>query len=118
MRGIHVPVPNASAESPTDMAKLPQALMGLNLLSSEGKALRSSDFVGFETAPMRLSRAAFGEKCVVANVNRNPRSSAKDALYFFNIVDRRLSRVLGGLILIGLPRVKVVMSVLWAYSVI
>ena len=45
-------------------------------------------------------------------------AAQKDALYFFNIVDRRLSRVLGGLILIGLPRVKAVVSVLWTYFVI
>ena len=83
VRGIQVPAPNANAESPMDMDRLPQALMGLNLLSSGGKALRSSDFVGFEMAPMRLSRAAFGERCVVANVNRNPRSSAKRRIIFF-----------------------------------
>ena len=45
-------------------------------------------------------------------------AAQKDAIHSFNIVDRRLSCVLGGLILIGLPRVKAVVSVLWTYFVI
>ena len=43
---MSVPMPTAKAESPTDIAKLTQALNGLNLESSGGKDFSNSAFVG------------------------------------------------------------------------
>ncbi len=43
---MSVPVLTAKAESPTDIAKLDQALIGLNLESSGGKVLSNSAFDG------------------------------------------------------------------------
>ena len=46
VRGMRVPMPTASSDRPTDIAKLPQALTGLNFASSAGRALSSSALLG------------------------------------------------------------------------
>jgi hypothetical protein len=44
--GMVVPMPMAVSESPTDIAKLPQAFRGSKLRRSAGKALRRSVLFG------------------------------------------------------------------------
>ena len=44
--GMVVPMPTAVSESPTDIARLPQAFRGLKLVRSVGKTLRSSFLLG------------------------------------------------------------------------
>ena len=62
VRGMRVPMPTASSDRPTDMARLPQALTGLNFESSAGRALSSSALQGYEGAPAGREVAASAER--------------------------------------------------------
>ena len=88
LRGMAVPMPTASSESPTDMARLPQALIGLWRDSSAGRALSSSALLGYEGAPAGREAVASDERSVGVNVKRDPQSSAETgALFFLKTLD-------------------------------